>query len=95
MTRSQQPQSLTCLVTVEVRETNVRPHFGQQQTLQNAASTISEPVQESRPPTPHNKDVGAEEAAEKAREMATVATGLHNRVDNWHGLDFSRLVQIR
>ena len=90
MTRSKQAQSLTCLVTVEVFDTKIRPHFGQQQTLQNAASTTSEPVPGSRPPTPPAKDVEDEDKTARAQEMESVAMGLHSRVDNWHGLDFSR-----
>ena len=90
MTRSKQAQSLTCLVTIEVFDSNIRPHYGQQHTLQNAASTMSEPLPESRPPTPPPGEVEEEVKAEWAQEMEGIATGLHSRVDNWHGLDFSR-----
>lgn len=97
MTRSKQPQSLTCLITVEVPDTGIRPHFGDQQVLHKAASTISEPLGASRPPTPPQETGTEEEEPEEEEEdeepteyLARSAQELHHRVDNWHGLDFAR-----
>lgn len=42
----------------------------------------------SRPPTPP-KDV-AEDELESSEEMDAIALELQDRVDNWHGLDFSK-----
>lgn len=88
LTRSKQPQSLTCLITVEVPDTNIRPNFSEQQTSKNAASAVPEPVHISRPPTPP-KDI-EEDELDSSEEMDGIALDLQSRVDNWHGLDFSK-----
>lgn len=93
MTRSKQPQSLTCLITVEVPDTGFRPHFGDQQVLQKVGSTISEPLPVSRPPTPPQETETEEEEEdddEPTEDLQRIAEELHARVDNWHGLDFAR-----
>jgi len=75
---------------VEVPDSKIRPHFGEEQTLHNVPSTASEPPPASRPPTPPKDD--EDDDTETAQELDAKALELHSRVDNWHGLDFSRSV---
>ncbi|QPH02058.1 hypothetical protein C2857_006264 [Epichloe festucae Fl1] len=89
--RSRQQQTLTCLVTVEVAGNKWRPDpedisSSPHQTPQVAAK-IDEIAARSSAPRfiPYESPEVLEEMTENLR----------NRVDNWHGLDFSRFGQLR
>lgn len=98
LARSKDQQNLTCLVTVEVAEgkwqpdmddlRSMRPRLSQtvERTHKHAASTAS-----SRPPerAPVHK-VAMPDSGESPEELERVTSELYSRVDNWHGLDFSR-----
>ncbi|KAK0621443.1 von Willebrand factor type A domain-containing protein [Bombardia bombarda] len=95
ITRSRQQQTLTCLVTIEVPDSNWQPD---PEDLQNApaAPPPSGRIDESfaRPPSP------AQSAPrfipyESAQVLADVTETLRKRVENWHGLDFSRFGKLR
>jgi len=89
VTRSRQQQSLTCLVTVEVTEGKWQPSI--------------EDIRPIAPPT--STDFGAVRAPralkranstyESRQHLEQVTEELHDRVDNWHGLDFSRFGKLR
>jgi hypothetical protein len=90
LNRSRQQQTLTCLVTIEVPDNKWRPD---PDDLRGATpmplATLDETF--ARPPSP------AQSAPrfypyEPAEVLGEIAETLRNRVDNWHGLDFSRYV---
>ena len=94
LSRSRQQQSLTCLVTVEVVDGKWRPDPEDIRgapplpSIASATETFNRaksPVR-SRPfDTPYESDEALDEITED----------LHARVDNWHGLDFSRFGKLR
>ncbi|KAK0674260.1 Pleckstrin homology domain-containing protein [Cercophora samala] len=94
ITRSRQQQTLTCLVTVEVPDIKWRPD---PEDLQAAPPPLAPPRAEEqfhRAPSP------AQSAPrfypyESAEVLAEMTESLRNRVDNWHGLDFSRFGKLR
>ncbi|PHH63954.1 hypothetical protein CDD81_5173 [Ophiocordyceps australis] len=94
ISRSRQQQSLTCLVTVEVADNKWRPdpedigvpHSHSIGTrLDDAAPASTRSAHSSRRFYPY-------ESAEVLEEMTL---SLRSRVDNWHGLDFSKFGQLR
>lgn len=91
ITRSRQQQSLTCLVTVEVTEGKWQPSVEDLRPpppTKGAASDFSS-VQS---PRSHRRNTSTYESRQLLEE---VTEDLHNRVDNWHGLDFSRFGKLR
>lgn len=95
LSRSRQQQSLTCLITVEVTEGKWRPDPEDMRgvappvpSLTSASGSFSRaksPVNNRQYETPY-------EATEVLDE---ITEDLHARVDNWHGLDFSRFGKLR
>lgn len=95
LSRSRQQQSLTCLVTVEVVDGKWRPDpedmRGAPPPLPSIASATESfgrnksPVRNRAFDTPY----------QSAEELDEVTEDLHSRVDNWHGLDFSRFGKLR
>jgi Mg-chelatase subunit ChlD len=95
LSRSRQQQTLTCLVTVEVTEGKWRPD--------------PEDMRGAVPPVPSiasaTGSFNAGKSPSNARQYDTpyeptevldeVTEDLHSRVDNWHGLDFSRFGKLR
>lgn len=88
--RSRQQQTLTCLITVEVPESNWIPD---PEDLRNAPPVPPLRVEEKfeRPPSP------AQSAPrfypyEPPEVLESITENLHERVENWHGLDFSKWV---
>ncbi|KAM5351470.1 hypothetical protein ACJ41O_004193 [Fusarium nematophilum] len=97
LNRSRQQQTLTCLVTVEVPDNKWRPD----------PEDLGAPAPQPPPPVPSR----AEEAYgrppsparsaprfypyESAEVLEEMTDSLRNRVDNWHGLDFSRFGKLR
>jgi hypothetical protein len=91
--RSRQQQTLTCLVTIEVADNKWRPDpedLGAAPPLPSVNARIDEafahPASPARGPAPRFYPYESREVLEEMTES------LRNRVDNWHGLDFSRLV---
>lgn len=93
--RSRQQQTLTCLITVEVSDNKWRPDPDDLQSAPPAPHQRSEEQFAPRPPSPARSAQSAPrfypyESPEVLEEMTE---NLRSRVDNWHGLDFSRYVE--
>ena len=90
LTRSRQQQSLTCLVTIEVPEGKWRPDPADLRgapvlpPMQQDSTTSS-----NRPQSPA-KSQQADWAFDTPEVLEEITEDLRVRVDNWHGLDFSR-----
>ena len=90
LTRSRQQQSLTCLVTIEVPEGKWRPD-----PADLRGAPVLPPMQQdsatfSNQPTSPAKSQPADWAFESPEVLEEITEDLRVRVDNWHGLDFSR-----
>ena len=94
LSRSRQQQSLTCLVTVEVPEGRWRPDPADLRGV-----PVMPPVQEEpaytrqRPPSPNRPT--HDWPFESPQVLDEITEDLRVRVDNWHGLDFSRFGRLR
>lgn len=92
--RSRQQQTITCLVTVEVPEGKWRPDpedvggFVPHGALMPTPGGPPPPV-DGRPPSPA-RSVPRFYPYESPEVLEEMTENLRNRVDNWHGLDFSR-----
>lgn len=93
LSRSRQQQSLTCLVTVEVAEGKWNPDPSDLR----GAPTPSAMHQESAPFNGPNSPAvrPSEWVFETPEFLDEITEDLQNRVDNWHGLDFSRFANMR
>ena len=91
--RSRQQQTLTCLVTVEVPDNKWRPD---PEDLQGAPPPLAPPPtrpdQSFRAPSPA-RSAPRFYPYESPEVLAEMTESLRSRVDNWHGLDFSRYVE--
>ena len=88
LNRSRQQQSLTCLVTVEVLEGKWRPDPEDMRSVPPVPSVHpSENYGRSKSPAPSR---ALEQMYESPEALDEITEDLHSRVDNWHGLDFSR-----
>lgn len=86
--RSRQQQTLTCLVTVEVPDNKWRPDPEDLQSPPpRAPPRTEEPY--ARAPSPA-RSAPRFYPYESPEVLAEITENLRNRVDNWHGLDFSR-----
>jgi hypothetical protein len=90
LTRSRQQQTLTCLITIEVPDNKWRPDPDDLRTTP-PIPTIRTEENYARPPSP------AQSAPrfypyESPEVLEEVTETLRVRVENWHGLDFSRYV---
>jgi hypothetical protein len=94
ITRSRQQQMLTCLVTVEVPDNKWRPD---PEDLQLAAPSVAPRPEESiRSPSPARTMPPPRFVPYEPPEvLAEITENLRNKVDNWHGLDFSRFGKLR
>ncbi|QDS74914.1 hypothetical protein FKW77_004113 [Venturia effusa] len=98
LTRSRQQQSLTCLITVEVPEGKWRPSpedgLPQPQYPGGSASGMASDYGGMKSPSnaSHRRN---NSAAEIRYNLDEITEELHSRVDNWHGLDFSRFGQLK
>ncbi|TID14699.1 von Willebrand and RING finger domain-containing protein [Venturia nashicola] len=98
LTRSRQQQSLTCLITVEVPEGKWRP---------SPEDTRPQPQHPGGSPSGRASNYGSlkspsnashrrnNSTAESRQNLDDITEELHSRVDNWHGLDFSRFGQLK
>ncbi|KAH6624621.1 Pleckstrin homology domain-containing protein [Chaetomium sp. MPI-SDFR-AT-0129] len=94
--RSRQQQTLTCLVTIEVPDNKWRPD---PEDLQNAPpltpATSRGPGEEMmRSPSPA-RSAPRFYPYESPEVLIEMTENLRSRVDNWHGLDFSRFGKLR
>ncbi|KKK22573.1 hypothetical protein P175DRAFT_0493177 [Aspergillus ochraceoroseus IBT 24754] len=93
LNRSRQQQSLTCLVTVEVPESNWRPDVDDLRGSSTSQSHAKdEPYGSGRFPTIQEPKPAPFEPQENLNELAE---DLRTKVDNWHGLEFSRFGKLR
>lgn len=102
--RSQHQQSLTCLVTVEVPEakwrydehsqTPISPAMSQpiQRALQSLAPA---PLQPNRYVIPPPQQSTSFVPPKSSRELNQLTADLKARVENWHGLEFSRFGNLK
>lgn len=90
--RSRQQQTLTCLITVEVPDNNWRPS---PDDIQSAPPIPPQQrIEEAfpaRPPSPA-RSAPRFYPYEPPEVLEEMTDNLRSRVDNWHGLDFSRYV---
>lgn len=92
LNRSRQQQSLTCLVTVEVPEGRWKPLPDDTQSIPPLPSIKHEErYGRSKSPAPSRH---LEQSPESSRVLDELTEDLHARVDNWHGLDFSRYASL-
>lgn len=94
LSKSRQQQSLTCLVTVEVVEGNWRPDLGDMRAappLPSMASAAGSYRREKSPARSRQSNT----PSVTAEALDQITEDLHARVDNWHGLDFSRFGKLR
>lgn len=98
LTRSRQQQSLTCLITVEVPEGKWRPSpedtRPQPQHPGGSVSGMASDYGGMKSPSnaSHRRK---NSTAESRQNLDEITEELHARVDNWHGLDFSRFGQLK
>ncbi|KAK2592167.1 hypothetical protein QQS21_010127 [Conoideocrella luteorostrata] len=94
--RSRQQQTLTCLVTVEVADNKWRPDpediTPSPHQSQQVNAKIDEIAVRAVTPAPSAPRFIPYESPEVLEETTEV---LRSRVDNWHGLDFSRFGHLR
>jgi hypothetical protein len=99
LSRSRQQQSLTCLVTVEVVEGKWRADPEDVRgapPLPSIASATENAY--GRPKSPARSRQAAydfDTPYESEEVLDEITEDLHSRVDNWHGLDFSRFGKLR
>ncbi|KAI9055358.1 hypothetical protein LZ554_000316 [Drepanopeziza brunnea f. sp. 'monogermtubi'] len=94
LNRSRQQQTLTCLVTIEVPENKWKPDPDDLRTGPPPLPNIRPEDTYARPPSP------AQSAPrfypyESPEVLEEITENLRSRVDNWHGLDFSRFGKLR
>ncbi|PCD38032.1 hypothetical protein AU210_006521 [Fusarium oxysporum f. sp. radicis-cucumerinum] len=97
LNRSRQQQTLTCLVTVEVPDNNWRPDpedLGAAAPLPPPPTTNRAEEAYGRPPSPA-RSAPRFYPYESTEVLEEMTDSLRNRVDNWHGLDFSRFGKLR
>ena len=88
LNRSRQSQTLTCLITIEVLQGKWSPD---PEDLRNAPQMILvQSEKEVVPPSSPESSRRGDWAAESPETLEEVTEDLRLRVDNWHGLDFSR-----
>ncbi|KAK6008771.1 hypothetical protein QM012_000674 [Aureobasidium pullulans] len=88
LNRSRQQQSLTCLITVEVVDGKWHPD--PEDIISPAADSI-EAMSMPRSPEPQKQlDI----PHTPSHVLDRVTEDLHTKVDNWHGLDFSRFGRL-
>lgn len=95
LSRSRQQQSLTCLVTIEVPEGKWSPDPADIRGAPNLPSTQQGSDTYSRPKSPAQSRQQLEWPFESSEVLEEIAEDLRLRVDNWHGLDFSRFGRLR
>ncbi|KAL1655695.1 hypothetical protein SLS61_001718 [Didymella pomorum] len=99
LSRSRQQQSLTCLVTVEVVEGKWRADpedvRGAPPLPSIASATESAYGRPKSPARSRQAAYDFDTPYESEEVLDETTEDLHSRVDNWHGLDFSRFGKLR
>ncbi|KZM26856.1 zinc ion binding [Ascochyta rabiei] len=98
LSKSRQQQSLTCLVTVEVVEGKWRPDPEDMRgapLLSLASATESSFGRPKSPARSRHAAYDFDTPYESEQVLDETTEDLHARVDNWHGLDFSRFGKLR
>ena len=90
LTRSRQQQSLTCLVTIEVPEGKWRPDPADLRGAPVVPSMQQDSASSSNRPSSPAKSQQVDWGFESPEVLEEITEDLRVRVDNWHGLDFSR-----
>ncbi|CRK08008.1 hypothetical protein BN1708_009786 [Verticillium longisporum] len=93
--RSRQQQTLTCLITVEVPDTKWKPDpedLGAAPPGPPPNGKMEDAF--ARPPSPA-RSAPRFYPYESPEVLEEITESLRNRVDNWHGLDFSRFGKLR
>ena len=91
LSRSRVQQSLTCLVTIEVPEGKWRPD-----PADLRGAPVLPPIQQdsnmysAQPRSPAQAQQQQDWQFESSEMLEEITEDLRTRVDNWHGLDFSR-----
>ncbi|KAH8653685.1 Pleckstrin homology domain-containing protein [Xylariales sp. PMI_506] len=96
--KSRQQQTLTCLITIEVSDSKWKPDpedLGPVAPPPPAKSARIEEAFAQRPPSPAKSAKPRFYPYESPETLLQMTNNLHNRVDNWHGLDFSRFGKLR
>jgi hypothetical protein len=88
LNRSPVQQSLTCLVTIEVPDNKWRPDPDDLHTP--PVPMIRDEDRYARPPSPAKSTPPRFYPYESPEVLEEMAESLRARVENWHGLDFSR-----
>ncbi|KAL1912329.1 hypothetical protein Sste5344_001769 [Sporothrix stenoceras] len=103
ISRSRQQQTLTCLITIEVPDCKWR---ADPEDLQSSSSgTPQLPPPSTSRNTNGDENFGRQSSPERPAPrfypyespevLEEMTENLRNRVDNWHGLDFSRFGKLR
>ncbi|KAI0181084.1 Pleckstrin homology domain-containing protein [Hypoxylon sp. FL1284] len=95
VTRSRQQQTLTCLITVEVPGNKWKPD---PEDLGFASPTAQMRIDDTfaqRPPSPARSSQPRFYPYEAPEVLEEMTENLRNRVDNWHGLEFTRFGKLR
>ncbi|KAF2235771.1 von Willebrand and RING finger domain-containing protein [Viridothelium virens] len=93
LTRSRQQQSVTCLVTVEVMEGKWRPSPDDIRAA--PPMPAPRPDEFQSPQSPQAGRQRLQSIYESQEALDDITEELHSRVENWHGLDFSRFGKLR
>lgn len=88
LTRSRQQQTLTCLITVEVADNNWKPDPEDLKPAPPLPGLRAEDTY-ARPPSPA-QSAPQFNPYESSEVLDEITENLRVRVENWHGLDFSR-----
>lgn len=89
LSRSRQQQSLTCLVTIEIPEGKWNPDPADLRGAPTLPSMQQDAPVSSNPKSPE-PGRPVEWSYESPEVLEEITEDLRVRVDNWHGLDFSR-----
>ncbi|KAF4914537.1 hypothetical protein CGCVW01_v010592 [Colletotrichum viniferum] len=94
--RSRTQQTLTCLITVEVPDNKWRPDPEDLGSAPPGPPAVNARIDEAfaRPPSPA-RSAPRFYPYESREVLEEMTENLRNRVDNWHGLDFSRFGKLR
>ncbi|GJC90197.1 E3 ubiquitin-protein ligase WAV3 [Colletotrichum liriopes] len=93
---SRQQQTLTCLITVEVPDNKWRPDPEDLGSAPPGPPAVNARIDDAfaRPPSPA-RSAPRFYPYESREVLEEMTEHLRNRVDNWHGLDFSRFGKLR
>jgi hypothetical protein len=95
LSRSRQQQTLTCLITVEVTEGKWRPDPEDMRGAVPPVPSIASATGSFNGGKSSSNAKQYETPYEPTEVLDEVTEDLHARVDNWHGLDFSRFGKLR